>query len=107
MGKILAICGSPRKGGNTEQLLNICLDRAKELGAETKLIALHDREVRGCIACMQCKQHGDGKCYGHEDDLNDIASEVYTTDALILGSPVYFSTPTPEILAVIHRLTPG
>lgn len=102
--KIVAVCGSPRKGGNTEQLLNVCLSRISSLGGETELITLCDKTVNGCIACMKCKDAKDGKCYGHKDDLNDIAAKIYDADALILGSPVYFGTPTPEILALIHRI---
>jgi multimeric flavodoxin WrbA len=102
--KIVGICGSPRKGGNTEQLLDFCLGRINELGGETRLITLHDKDISGCIACRRCRERKDGKCYGHDDDFNAIADEVYAADGLILGSPVYISTPTPEILAVIHRL---
>jgi multimeric flavodoxin WrbA len=104
MIKIVGICGSPRKGGNTEQILAYCLNRAGELGPETKLITLCDKNIRGCIACMKCRETKDGKCYGRDDDLNAIAGEVYSADGLIIASPVYFSTPTPEILAVLHRI---
>jgi multimeric flavodoxin WrbA len=104
MVKAVAICGSPRKGGNTEHLLNVCLGRIKELGGETELITLHGKNIRGCIACMQCKEKKDGKCHAHNDELNEIAAKIYDADAVIFGSPVYFGTPTPEILAVIHRL---
>ena len=104
MFKIVGICGSPRKGGNTEQILAYCLRRAGELGAETKLITLHDKDIRGCIACMKCREKKDGRCYGRDDDLNGIAAEVYSADGLIVASPVYFGTPTPEILAVLHRI---
>ena len=104
MVKVIAICGSPRKGGNTEQLLNICLERIRESGGQTELITLCNRKIHGCIACMKCRENKDGKCYGHDDDLNEIASKVFAADALIVGSPVYFSTPTPEILAVLHRI---
>jgi multimeric flavodoxin WrbA len=104
MIKVAGICGSPRPNGNTEQLLSFCLNRVEELGGQTKLITLHDKEVRGCIACVKCREITDRKCHGHADDFNNIADEIYSADGLILASPVYFSTPTPEILAVVHRL---
>lgn len=104
MAKVIGICGSPRKNGNTEQLLNVCMNRIRELGGEAELITLCDKNIRGCIACMKCKEKKDGKCHGHDDELNDIAAKIYDADAVIFGSPVYFGTPTPEILAVIHRI---
>jgi multimeric flavodoxin WrbA len=102
--KIIGICGSPRKDGNTEQLLAVCLEAARNAGSDTELITLCDKEIKGCIACMKCKDKKDGKCYGHNDNLNEIIEKVFSADGLIFGSPVYFGTPTPEILAVIHRL---
>ena len=53
--KIIGICGSPRKDGNTEQLLGVCLEAARNAGCETELITLCDKSIKGCIACMQCK----------------------------------------------------
>jgi multimeric flavodoxin WrbA len=37
--KLLALNGSPRKGWNTEQLLQKAMDGAKSMGAETELIS--------------------------------------------------------------------
>ncbi len=102
--KIIGICGSPRNGGNTEQLLSVCLDAAHKAGSETELITLCDKNISGCIACMKCKDKKDGRCYGHDDDMNDIMGKIFKADGLILASPVYFGTPTPDILCVIHRL---
>jgi len=104
MAKVIGICGSPRKNGNTEQLLNVCLNRIRELGGETELITLCDKNIRGCVACQVCRERKDGRCHAHDDELNDIAAKIYDADALIFATPVYFGTPTPEILAVIHRI---
>ncbi len=101
---ITGICGSPRRNGNTQQLLEYCLGRITELGIETKLITLCDKEIHGCIACMKCKEIKDRHCHGHDDDLNPIADKIYASDGLIIGSPVYFGTPTSMILAMLHRV---
>ena len=53
--KIVAFTGSPRKGENTEVLVNHILDKAKESGAETKLFNICDMDIGGCVACMACK----------------------------------------------------
>ena len=41
--KALFINGSPRKNGNTAQLLKRAMDGAREAGAEVELVNLYDR----------------------------------------------------------------
>ena len=48
--KIIGVCGSPRRGGNTEYLLRLALEEAEEGGAETELILLCDKEIEPCYA---------------------------------------------------------
>ena len=49
--KVIAINGSPRKGGNTEQLLNLVLDPIKNAGIETKIIQVGGTDIHGCRGC--------------------------------------------------------
>ena len=43
--KALFINGSPRKNGNTAQLLKRAMDGAREAGAEVELVNLYDRNL--------------------------------------------------------------
>ncbi len=43
--KALFINGSPRKNGNTAQLLKRAMDGAREAGAEVELVNLYDRSM--------------------------------------------------------------
>ena len=45
--KIVGICGSPRRGGNTEILLKEALRGASEGGAEVEEVFLRDKTIRG------------------------------------------------------------
>lgn len=101
--KVLAINGSPRKGGNTEQLLNIVLDTISKAGIETKMIQVGGTDIHGCRGCWACTKLKNGKCAYNDDILNSILDEVYSADALILGTPSYFSDMTPELKAFIDR----
>jgi multimeric flavodoxin WrbA len=101
--KTAAVCGSPRKGGNTEQALSIILDNLSKKGIETELITTYDKDIRGCTACMKCRDKKDGKCYGRKDDVNAILDILYKADAILLGSPVYFGSATTELKAIIDR----
>ena len=102
--KVVAINGSPRKGGNTEQLLNIVLDTVEKAGIETKLIQIGGKNIHGCRGCWACSKLKNGKCVFNDDILNEILPEVFSADALILGSPSYFSDLTPELKAFIDRV---
>ena len=59
--KILGIVGSPRKGGNTEILVEEALTATREAGAQTKVILLVDKNIAGCDGCSSCFETGVSK----------------------------------------------
>ena len=101
--KAIAICGSPRKNGNTETLLLRCLKHLKTAGIETEFVTLRDKTIGGCTACGTCGKLKNRTCV-IKDDLNDILAKILESDIIILGSPVYFGSATPEIKALIDRV---
>jgi len=104
--KVIALNGSPRKKGNTATLLEKALEGAASQGAETELIHLYDLNFKGCISCFACKTRG-GKSYGRcavQDDLTPVFRRIEETDAIILGSPIYFGTVTGEMTSFMERL---
>ncbi|RPJ19283.1 MAG: flavodoxin family protein, partial [Planctomycetaceae bacterium] len=52
--KILAVVGSPRKGGNTDILLSKIAEGARAAGAEVETVPLGDLQVRECDGCHAC-----------------------------------------------------
>lgn len=104
--KVLLINGGPRKKWNTAMLLEKAMEGAASQGAETELFHLYDLNYKGCISCFACKLKG-GKSYGKcavKDDLTSILHKVEEVDALILGSPIYFTTVTGEMRSFMERL---
>ena len=104
--KILAFNGSPRKRWNTATLLEHALQGAKSEGAKTGLIHLYDLNYKGCISCFSCKRIN-GKSYGHcaqKDDLTPIFKAIETADAILIGSPIYYSIITGETRSFLERL---
>lgn len=104
--KIMAINGSPRKKWNTAMLLKSVLEGAESQGADTELINLYDLDYKGCKSCFSCKTIG-SKSYGRcavNDDLTEIFKRIEESDALILGSPIYFGTVTGEMRSFMERL---
>lgn len=101
--KVVAINGSPRHDGNTEIMLNKVLETVAKHGHETNLIQIGGTDIHGCRGCWACKKLQNRKCVFNDDILNEILEEVYTADAIVLGTPSYFSDMTPELKAFIDR----
>ncbi|MFA4860036.1 flavodoxin family protein [Methanoregula sp.] len=104
--KIIALNGSPRKKWNTATLLEHALDGARAEGAKTKLIHLYDLDYKGCVSCFACKRVN-GKSYGHcarKDDLTEIFEKIEKTDAILIGSPIYYGITTGETRSFLERL---
>jgi len=101
--KAIAICGSPRNGGNTETLLKRCLDRLAEGGVETELIQLRGKAIKPCTACGLCRERNDGTCTIKDDDFHPILDAMRAADIIVVGSPVYFGSATPQLMALLDR----
>ena len=101
--KVVAINGSPRKGGNTEFLLRKALEPIAAAGIETELIQIGGQLVRGCHACYQCKKNQNSRCAIDTDVVNEFIGKMIAADGIILGSPTYFADVTSELKALIDR----
>lgn len=100
----LAISGSPRENGNTVILLQRCLDRLAGQGIAGELLSLSGKTVRGCRACGACWKGKDGTCSGiADDDFQLVFEKMIKADIIVVGSPVYFGSATPELMALLDR----
>lgn len=99
--KVIAVNGSPRKEGNTYHMLKTALDVCSESGFGTEIYQAGGRAVMGCLACGTCGTNV-GRCVT-DDWVNEVYLKMKEADAIILGSPTYFSDLTAETKAVIDR----
>jgi multimeric flavodoxin WrbA len=99
----IAVNGSPRKGGNTETLLTHALAPLTEAGWETEMVRVGGQPVRGCLACGKCWETKDLRCAVTTDMFNDVMEKMLRADALILGSPTYFTDVSAELKAILDR----
>ena len=105
MKKIYAINGSPRKNGNTAQLLQKALEGAASAGAEVKLIQLADLNFSGCRCCFACKKlENPAPGCVLKDDLAEILKELLQSDGIIMGSPIYFGAASGLYRNFLERL---
>ena len=101
--KVLAFNGSARKDGNTAILIKTVFEELNKAGIETELVQLAGKTMHGCIACMKCYELKNKRCSVTNDFVNECIEKMISADAIILGSPVYFSDITPEIKALMDR----
>ena len=101
--KAVLICGSPRKNGNTEFLLNRCKDRFENAGISTNLVRCAETTIKPCTACGACRKLANGTCAVTDDELNDVLSLMCSSDIIVVGSPVYFGSATPNIMSILDR----
>ena len=101
--KVVAFNGSPRKNGNTSQLVNTVFKELKKEDIDCELVNLAGKNIHGCIACYKCADNQDKRCAVKNDFLNDCIEKMLDADGIILASPTYFSNVTTEMKALIDR----
>jgi multimeric flavodoxin WrbA len=104
--KILGVCGSPVKQGNTQVFLQEALSAAGEIpGVETRAVLLGEKDIGGCQHCNWClKGQDEGQFCKQKDDMNEIYPLLLEADGLLLASPVYFGRLSGHLAVFIDRL---
>ena len=98
--KVLGIYGSPRKGGNTDLLLDQILEGAQAAGAEVESIYARKLKISGCIECGSCDDTGE--CAVH-DDMDTVYPLLQEADVIFLASPNFFYSVTAQVKLLIDR----
>jgi multimeric flavodoxin WrbA len=98
--KVLALCGSPRKDGNTSILLYEFLKGAKIEGAAVERFDIAHLSIAPCRECLTCFR--DGRCV-IPDDMEEIYSRLLAADIVVLASPIFFYSVTGWSKALIDR----
>jgi len=98
--KILAIAGSPRRGGNTDQLLDQVIAGAESAGATVERFALSQLEIAPCIECNRCFKTG--RC-AVQDDYQLLYDKTLEADGLILAAPIFFMNISAQAKAFVDR----
>jgi len=98
--KVLGLFGSPRRGGNTEILLEEALKGAEREGAEIERLYLSDLKITPCTECHGCDSTGDCIIL---DEMQKIYPKLLEADIIILASPIFFYGVTAWAKTLIDR----
>lgn len=99
---ILGISGTPRKGGNSEILLDAALEPFIEANWDITKILLSEKRIESCIGCDRCKEFERKVCY-IDDDMKEIYNAYEKCDAIIISAPAYWRNVPSQLKAVIDR----
>jgi len=101
--EIVAICGSPRHGGNTATLVEALMEGAREAGVTTTRFDPAAMRINDCDADRMCLDSADAECV-QKDDMQQIYAALRRADAWVFAGPVYFWNVTAPLKRVIDRL---
>ena len=96
----MCLFGSPRRGGNTDILLDEFLRGCTERGAACERIRICELRVGGCRGCGGCEKTG--RCVV-EDDMQPIYEALERSDRIVMAAPIYFYNVPAQAKAVIDR----
>ena len=100
--KVVAINGSPRKGGNTAQCLEVMAKEFEREGIEFEVLQ-PGANVKPCMACYHCLNTGSLHCVQTGDMVNEIIDKCIEADGIVLASPVYHGGIAGSMKCVLDR----
>jgi len=102
--KVLGISGSPRAGGNTDILVQHALATLAKEGVQTEFLSLADRPILPCTGCRRCAKEETIRCAQDDPAFEGVIEKFLDADGVLVGSPVYFGSATPQIMALLDRV---
>ena len=93
--------GSPHANGNTATALEEMKKIFASEGIEIDYVHVGNKNVRGCIACGNCRKNG--KCV-FDDIVNETAEKFKNADGVVVASPVYYASANATLIAFLDRL---
>jgi multimeric flavodoxin WrbA len=106
MSKILAINGSYRDDGITDQAVSALAQAVRDKGNEVEVILLREYHIEFCLNCRECTQQpGEtpGICVQH-DGMQALVDKIEQADAYIFAAPTNFGSVTALFKRFMERL---
>lgn len=101
--KIIGLVGSPRKGGNTDTLVDRVLEGAKSKKAEVEKVYLQDLDIRPCQGAFSCEARK--RCV-LPDDMQPLYETLQQADGIVIGTPIYVGNASGPLVNFLDRCRP-
>lgn len=101
--KIVILNGSPRKTGNTSELVKAFTEGAESAGNEVVTFHLDSMDIHGCKGCFGGHSSKECPCV-QKDDMAKIYPAVKASDVVVLATPLYYWNMSGQIRTAIDRL---
>ena len=100
--RVLVLNGSPRKNGNTAQMVKTFTEGLEKSGHEFDVVEVTRKNIHGCLACEYCHGEGNGQCV-QKDDMQDVYPLLAKADMLVIASPIYYHGISGQLKCTIDR----
>ncbi|RJR18309.1 MAG: flavodoxin family protein [Desulfobacteraceae bacterium] len=100
--RIIVVCGSPRKNGNSSLLAQRMGNGAASEGATVDYVFLHDMDISPCQSCYAC-QAKDSRGCAIDDDMQAIYKKLIESDVWVITSPVYWFNMSAQTKIFMDR----
>jgi FMN-dependent NADH-azoreductase len=99
--KVLAFAGSPRRGGNSETLLDWVLEAMKrENDVDIEKIAIVEAHIHPCRGCNLCEKLN--RCV-QRDEMDIIDEKIIAADLIIFAAPIFCMGINAQAKVLIDR----
>jgi NAD(P)H-dependent FMN reductase len=102
--KVAAFIGTGRQG-HTHDAVRRFLNHLESFGnVESEVVRLGDHQLKPCIGCKQCFQHGEASC-PLKDDRDILIAKMEASDGVVFASPSYLFQVTGTMKTFLDRLS--
>ncbi len=106
--KLVAVNGSPRKNGNTSELIDNVIEGVRSCEkTDVVSIMVIEKKIQYCTGCLTCTYPPPGRdsCV-IDDDMAGMLGQMRDADAFIFGTPNHMRTVSAPLLVFLSRLLP-
>lgn len=99
--QVLALFGSPRRGGNTDILTEELLSGiSRDGGVDINRVYICDNDIKPCTGCSYCEKTGECNI---DDEMKNIYPLIERSHVIVVASPVYFYGVSAQCKLLIDR----
>ena len=105
--KLIAFVGSPRKGSNTDLLVDSAIAGAQGRGAvDAEKIYLYEAGIQLCTGCLACTALKGSQPCPLRDSMDGILDRMRAADLFIFGTPNHVHSMSAGLVNLFCRMQP-